>query len=61
MIFTLIVYNNYTHTRYIGVGSSVWAPLQCVLCECSCCEGDVYVSFPVAFLIVLPGDDVENR
>jgi hypothetical protein len=36
MIFTLLVHNNYTHTKYIGVEHSVWAPFQCALCECSC-------------------------
>jgi hypothetical protein len=41
MIFTLLVHNNYTNTRRVGVGATHWAQPQCVLCECSCCEGDV--------------------
>jgi hypothetical protein len=35
VILTLLVHNNYTHTKHIMVGPSVWAPPQCVLCECS--------------------------
>jgi hypothetical protein len=46
MIFTLFVHNNCTYTIHIEVGSSVWAPPQCVLCEYSCYEDDVQVSFP---------------
>jgi hypothetical protein len=41
MIRTHHPHNNYTHTRHIRVGLSVWAPPQCVLCECSCCAQEV--------------------